>query len=234
MVNFLCRKPILYNRKRKDYSDKARKDKLWEDQASVMGHSIDTLKHWFEEMRTRYGRLTKRYKLGSGVISLTERDTWIMHSCALLAEHIVRYQGTPCVSLKVKIVAGSSSRPTLPHIDKEDEETEEEEQLSKTEVLFCEPLEQPRDPVQSNGEVPETSAVPAPAKKKNSHDEKLFNLLKNRRDASPQVRTQLGKLMEQCMPQGNREGWISWMGAPSTDIHEEHWFDFQQEFPKSS
>ena len=45
----------------------------------------------------------KKSGVGGMVVSLTERDTWIVQSFAFLAEHIVRVHGNPCVSLKARI-----------------------------------------------------------------------------------------------------------------------------------
>ena len=120
MVKFLMDNDCIYNKKLKSYRDKQKKDRLWAEQAGSLGRSVEDIQHWFESVRTRYGRISKDQdikckKSGSGgqVVSLTERDTWIMQNFAFLRQHIVRVHGSSCVSLKAKISAAKPASRSL-------------------------------------------------------------------------------------------------------------------------
>ena len=232
MVNFLKDNPCIYNKKLKDYRDKKKKERLWEEQAASLGRtmSVEMLMHWFESMRTRYGRITKeadkkkKSGAGGGVVSLTERDTWIVQSFAFLAEHIVRVHGNPCVSLKARISAAqpSASRSFQPL----DTETETEDEGD------VQPVQQAEDD-EDEGQTTNMQAKKAKKTKRRRRDadddEEVMKILRERRDASIKVQEQLETMMQDMKPSGNREGWVTWMKSSITDIDDEYFLDFQQE-----
>ena len=89
LVEFYKENELFYNKKLSAYRDKARKNRVWEEQAKRMGKSVDTLEHWIVNMRTRYAKLIDE-KSGMATREMTERDQWIQSAFAFLRPHIVR------------------------------------------------------------------------------------------------------------------------------------------------
>lgn len=89
LVEWYKENELFYNKKLSSYRDKARKTKLWEQQALHMGKPADQLEHWIVNMRTRYAKLIDE-KSGMATRDMTERDQWIQSFFAFLRPHIVR------------------------------------------------------------------------------------------------------------------------------------------------
>ena len=98
MAEWIAENESIYNKKMKDYKDKQKKDKLWNDKAEAMGRTSEMLQIWYRSLRTRFGRLLKR-KSGQGVPDLTERDEWVMAKFAFLKVHIYNVQRRTMVSV---------------------------------------------------------------------------------------------------------------------------------------
>ena len=79
---------FLYNKKKTDYKNKDKKDRLWEEKAKEMGRDPDEINAWFESMRTRFGRLLKK-KSSDGAKTDTDREAYIRMKFAFLTDHIV-------------------------------------------------------------------------------------------------------------------------------------------------
>nr|XP_054768855.1 uncharacterized protein LOC129276502 [Lytechinus pictus] len=87
MVKWIRETDCLYNKKRMDYRDHARKDVLWAAKAKELGKKANILQVWYKSIRTRYVKLSRK-KSRCGVADLTDRDHWIMMKFNFLAKHI--------------------------------------------------------------------------------------------------------------------------------------------------
>ena len=104
LVEFYQANELLYNKKLSAYRDKQRKNKVWEDQALIMGKSAEYLEKWVVGMRTRFAKLIYGKRSGMASKQLTERDAWICSEFAFLRPHIVR---CPTRTSKVRKVFGN-------------------------------------------------------------------------------------------------------------------------------
>ena len=73
MLDFIRDNPMLWNVKMTDYRNKDKKNKIWADQAELMGRTAENLKGWFRSLRDTHTRLDKK-KSGDGAANLTERE----------------------------------------------------------------------------------------------------------------------------------------------------------------
>ena len=99
MLEFIRDNPILWNVKMTDYRRKDKKDKIWEDQAQLMGKTADTLRCWFRSLRDTHTRLDKK-KSGDGASDLTEREEWIKSNFTFL-KSITRHRPEPLQSVSI-------------------------------------------------------------------------------------------------------------------------------------
>ena len=77
MVEWLEDNPILWNTLLMDYKCRDKKNKLWEDQAALMGKSYETIFTWYTSARDKHTKLLKT-KSGFGAQRLTERESWLL------------------------------------------------------------------------------------------------------------------------------------------------------------
>ena len=228
MVRFLRDNECIYNKKLKSYRNKPMKDRLWEEQAASLGRSVEDIQHWFESVRTRYGRISKDQdmkckKSGSGsmVVSLTERETWIMQNFAFLRQHIVRVHGSSCVSLKSKI---SSVKPATSSFVPEDTETETEDDVR---------LQAAEDDVATDeGQVTNMQAKKHSRKRRRRYtaeDEELVNILRKRQDTGTKVEEHMDKVLKNLTPSDSKEDWGTWLKSSCKEISDDHFMEFQME-----
>ena len=98
MLEFIRENPIIWNIKLYDYRRTDKKNKLWEDQAKVMGQNVDYIQGWFRSLRDTHTRLSKK-RSGDGAPEFTQREAWILESFAFLKK-VVRHRSEPINSLK--------------------------------------------------------------------------------------------------------------------------------------
>ncbi|KAK6190706.1 hypothetical protein SNE40_002509 [Patella caerulea] len=98
MVEWLKEHPLLYNKKLSSNKDKGKKDSLWSEQATLLGKDVSNIMVWYQSIRTRYGRLSKK-KSGSGAGELTDRDNWILEKFDFLKGHIHEVRSRTAVSI---------------------------------------------------------------------------------------------------------------------------------------
>ena len=94
IVEWLQENPFLYDRGHPQYKNKSKKARTMEEQAKKLGIKKEELARWVHTKRTRFGKLTKMSKSGSGQTSLTELDKWILKLFKFLGPHIVRHRDT--------------------------------------------------------------------------------------------------------------------------------------------
>ena len=51
MLDFIRDNPMLWNVKMTDYRNKDMKSKIWDDQAELMGRTVENLKGWLRSLR---------------------------------------------------------------------------------------------------------------------------------------------------------------------------------------
>ena len=94
IVEWLQDHPFLYDRGHPLYKNKAKKSRTMEQQAKKLGLKTEELEKWIHTKRTRFGKLTKMAKSGTGATSLTQLDKWILKLFQFLGPHIVRQRET--------------------------------------------------------------------------------------------------------------------------------------------
>ena len=99
MCDFLRENDIICDIKKTDYRRVDKKAKLWEDQANVMGKSVEHLQGWFKSLRDTHTRLHKN-KSGDGIPEMTEREHWVKASFGFL-KSVVRHRAEPVKSVSI-------------------------------------------------------------------------------------------------------------------------------------
>ena len=99
MCDFLRENDIIWDIKKTDYRRVDKKAKLWEDQANVMGKSVEHLQGWFKSLRDIHTRLRKN-KSGDGAHEMTEREHWVKASFGFL-KSVVRHRAGPVKSVSI-------------------------------------------------------------------------------------------------------------------------------------
>ena len=107
----------LYNRRHRRWRETNHREGLWQEQANRLGISVDELKLWWDGLRNRYVHLTKPGKSGSGVVTGTARELWIVQNLSFLGKFIARHQGKTTVSLAT--LAPERPVPSPPALDTE-------------------------------------------------------------------------------------------------------------------
>ena len=80
---------FLYNRGHAQWKDTDKRKALWASKADEVGKTAKKLNMWFNTLRTKYGKLTKK-KSGDGAKKPTDRDQWILTTLSYLDGHITR------------------------------------------------------------------------------------------------------------------------------------------------
>ena len=99
IVEWLQAHPFLYDRGHPLYKNKSKKTRTMEQQAKKLGMKREELARWIHTKRTRFGKLTKMAKSGSGATSLTQLDQWILKLFKFLGPHIVRQRETKTLGI---------------------------------------------------------------------------------------------------------------------------------------
>jgi len=99
MCDFLRENPMLWDIKKTDYRRVDKKNKLWEDQANVLGRSVAHLQGWFKSLRDTNTRLHKK-RSGDPPNELTERELWVKTSFDFL-KSVVRHRAGPIKSVSI-------------------------------------------------------------------------------------------------------------------------------------
>ena len=99
IVEWLQDNPFLYDRGHPLYKNKAKKSRTMEEQAKKLGLKTEELARWIHTKRTRFGKLTKMAKSGTGQTSLTQLDKWILKLFKFLGPHIVRQRDTKTLGI---------------------------------------------------------------------------------------------------------------------------------------
>lgn len=99
MCDFLRENAILWDIKRTDYRRVDKKAKLWEDQAKIIGKTVEHLQGWFKSLRDTHTRLHKK-KSGDGAPELTEREQWVKANFSFL-KSVVRHHAEPVNSVSI-------------------------------------------------------------------------------------------------------------------------------------
>ena len=205
VVEWLMDHPCLFDKKEGDYKDTAMKARLWNGKAEELQMDVSMLRTWFESMRTRFGKLTKR-KSGDGAPQKTDRDKWILSRFAFLASHIVRHPGRPAGGLKRKLAAVASTAVQPPLDRSEDEEEEEVGSQSSPQSRSATPV------------LPSTSDVPANeprlSRRRSSHRVTLTSLEK-RSEESKRLHERIEEMLASAdqTPPSDRRAWSYWQAA---------------------
>ena len=99
IVEWLQENPFLYDRGHPQCKHKVKKSRTMEEQAKKLGMKKEELARWIHTKRTRFGKLTKLSKSGSGQTSLTQLDKWILKLFSFLGPHIVRHRDTEMLGI---------------------------------------------------------------------------------------------------------------------------------------
>lgn len=100
--------PFVYDKTMDLYKNKAHIARLFEAKAmELSGGALSgkDLKKWFETNRTKYGKLTKQEKSGSGTEQLTQRSKTILNLFQFLRCHINRKRPSSSLGLQQKQVS---------------------------------------------------------------------------------------------------------------------------------
>lgn len=92
VVEWIKSNPLLFDKADEDYRKIGQKHRMWEEKAESLGITHSQLTTWYESLRTRFGRLTKK-KSGDGAKRLTSREQWILKVFSFLEVHIHRHAG---------------------------------------------------------------------------------------------------------------------------------------------
>ena len=99
IVEWLQENLFLYDRGHPQYKHNAKKSRTMEEQAKKLGMKKEELARWIHTKRTRFGKLTKMSKSGTGQTSLTQLDKWILKLFKFLGPHIVRHRDTKTLGI---------------------------------------------------------------------------------------------------------------------------------------
>ncbi|KAM9328235.1 uncharacterized protein KZ484_019575 isoform 2-T4 [Pholidichthys leucotaenia] len=206
MLEWLRKHPEIYNKKLKNYKNMPKKVALWEEKAFEMGRTVDYLKLWYRNMRTRMSRLL-RTKSGQGSEVLTARDTWVMDNFSFLRVHIEAVHRRPRKSIN------QAPTPTVTqgHL--------------KSETADAAP-----DAVVSHGETPvsatsRNTTAPIGQSTQGKQTNQDGNVLASLEDRSAQIIALQQQLMEQLRPSGDQErlGFIEWVRSTLISLNHSLW-----------
>ena len=93
--------PAIYNKGDRGYKDTDKRKNMWRMKAAEMEVSMGQLEKWYENMRTRYGKLSKMKMLGD-TKEFTFREKWILTNFDFLSGHITRHPSRSLGSLRLK------------------------------------------------------------------------------------------------------------------------------------
>lgn len=99
MLDFFSENPMLWDIKLTDFRRTDKKNKLWAEQAEIMGKTAEYLKGWYKSLRDIYTRLDKK-KSGDGAPELTEREQWVKDNFRFIKAH-TRHRPEPVKSVSV-------------------------------------------------------------------------------------------------------------------------------------
>ena len=127
IVEFVKQHKELYDKTNDSFKDKQKKERFWEQLATTRNLPVETVKKWFDNQCTRYGKLTQT-KLGQGAEKFTERQTWLKDSFSFLSGHI-RRKGVS-KSSAFKSPQGSSAAAASASVPDTSKDTEFEMEIS--------------------------------------------------------------------------------------------------------
>ena len=108
--------PQLYDKKQKEWLKVTTKNSLWDR----VGEQLEPpatgpqCKKYYENMRTRVGKIMKERKNGAGQPQRSARDDQIMETCSFLMQHIVRGETVVSEQFAVPESAAVQERPRSP------------------------------------------------------------------------------------------------------------------------
>ena len=89
IVEFVKQHKKFYDKTNDSFKDKQKKERLWKQLAATRNLPVKTVKKWFENQCTRYGKLTQTNS-GQAAEKSTERQTWLKDSFSFLRGHLRR------------------------------------------------------------------------------------------------------------------------------------------------
>ena len=83
MVEWLKDNSCLYDKSHKDYRNKAKKDRMWEEQAAALDRPIGKLQQWYDSQWSNYGRLKAQQEKSGSAATATSSDYTIRKNWCL-------------------------------------------------------------------------------------------------------------------------------------------------------
>ena len=94
LVERLHHYPLLYDKGHKEFKNRPKKVRVWNQLAEEVKVSGDTLQRWFTSKRTQYGKLRRGKKSGSGRTTYTDNERFILDNFKFLDPFILRARPT--------------------------------------------------------------------------------------------------------------------------------------------
>ena len=227
---------LLYNKRRRDYKDTAKRERAWMELSSSVGVTVPLLKQWFSTQRTVYGKLSHA-KYAQGREKMTERQQWVMHNFAFLKQHIkrqniLRSTLRPAVSQSLPHQPYPSNSATVsrpPDYDSDDPDPgpgQAEDETVKMHDLSAETYSPTPSKVTKN----RRTSTPTP-----SVEPSLLNEVIKRLDKGSKVTEQLVSLLEVIAnkrsgpTENQRRAWTDWLYHEAMSMDDTRFGQFQSD-----
>ena len=100
MVQFLVDKPMLWDKKLSDYKHTDVKNRVWKEQANLMGKTDSHLIGWFKGLHDGWVQIDKKQKSGAAPFDPTEREVWMRGNFSFLMKVVFHCpEPVSCVSI---------------------------------------------------------------------------------------------------------------------------------------
>ena len=97
LVEWVLENPMLWNSGDRDFMQRGKKQRLWQEKAAQMNYDVEKVQRWWKDLRDVNTRLHKT-KSGSGLRTYTDREMWVMTQLAFLTQRI-RHRRLPIQSV---------------------------------------------------------------------------------------------------------------------------------------
>ncbi|XP_072173824.1 uncharacterized protein [Diadema setosum] len=203
--------PMLWNRKDKEFKNKSKKDRVWEEKAQELGYEVKLLRTWYTDLRDFNTKLMKQ-KSTDSTRQLTDREKWVMDKFSFLRS-TVRHN-RPSIKrtretimrtrrdlAKAKRIAAAGKK-RLTHVDT-DPDSEQDESFPAASFKKSKRCKDDGDP--------------------------LIQSIQRRIDAA---QTELATVRQALTsePVTERTAFLEWVKTVCRDATEDQWFEFQTTF----
>ena len=92
MAEYVQDNPFIYDKGDKNFRNREKKRKFWEDRGLEFNETGDRMQRWFDSKRSTYGRLRKKIEKSGNARHRFTAKKWAFDLMELLESHILRHR----------------------------------------------------------------------------------------------------------------------------------------------